>query len=155
MDRSLCEDQPIAHAFPGKVTMLIVDDLPMVIEVFARRFRQYGQEVLTAISGHQALEIFQQQSVDVVLCDLDMPDTSGWQVGKSIAQVCLERGIPKTPFILVTGAAPDLITESRMQESGVDAVVTKPVDARELLDVIAAVLEEKRPPDGRPAPLTN
>jgi CheY-like chemotaxis protein len=125
---------------PQKLTILTIDDAELVLEVFARRLAQHGQEVLTALSGRKAIEVFQSRSVDVILCDLDMPDMDGWEVGRSIKDVCVSNTTAKPPFILVTGAPPDRITEGMMQECGVDAVISKPVDAKGLLEVINRVL---------------
>ncbi len=97
---------------------------------------QFGHEVVTASSGVQAVHLFQQRTFDVVICDLGMPDINGWQVGKVLKRHCQKHGVPRPQFLLLTGWGGHLHEEGKMVESGVDAVVEKPIEVKRLLKVV-------------------
>lgn len=66
-------------------TILVVDDEPDALKLF-RRILTSAEEnyrVLRASNGHQALEIMQQESPDVILLDLAMPEMDGFQFLKA------------------------------------------------------------------------
>jgi CheY-like chemotaxis protein len=84
--------------------------------------------------------------VDAVVCDLEMPDIDGWEVGRRIKEICQEKGVPKTPFVLLTGQADmediDQDDAERMAECGVDAILGKPVDIPEILKVAERLMRK-------------
>jgi CheY-like chemotaxis protein len=97
---------------------------------------ELGQIVYTATSAKEGIRIYSQTPIDVVICDLGMPEMNGWQVGEAIKDICRERGIPKTPFILLTGWSEQLNDPVRMAAAGVNRVMGKPVILSELLHAI-------------------
>lgn len=125
-----------------KLTILVIDDREVLVHMIARGLTRYGQKVLPALSGRRGLEIFRQNGVDAVLCDLKMPGMDGWAVGRAVAEICRTNGRPKTPFILVTGSI-DAITNGMLQQSEVDAVVPKPAEISRLLKVIHEILRDR------------
>jgi CheY-like chemotaxis protein len=72
-----------------------------VLGVLKTGLTRSGHVVVTASSGQQGLDIFKGNPFDLVTCDLGMPGTNGWEIGKMIRRLCEERGVPKTPFIVV------------------------------------------------------
>jgi CheY-like chemotaxis protein len=133
------------HGSDGKLTILVIDDVSSVVDVIAKGLKVFGHTVLAASSGRMGMEIFKEHPVDVVLCDLTMPDMDGWEVGKVIRTICEQRGVLKSPFILVTGCGPQISHENRLVESGVDAVVGKPVELGDLLAVITETIHKPIP----------
>ena len=87
------EDQQSAAALPAirNLTILAIDDMQLVVEFLRTALEMGHHKVLTALSGPEALEIFRDNQVDVVICDLGMPEMSGWEVGKKIKEICRER----------------------------------------------------------------
>jgi PAS domain S-box-containing protein len=120
--------------------ILVIDDMQLVLSMLREGLTEYGQTVFTALSGGEGLELFKHREVDLVICDLGMPELNGWQVGKTIRDICKEKGLPKTPFILLTGWAGQFDEEQKMIESGVDAIVEKPVDITKLVGIIRSVV---------------
>ncbi|HTY26123.1 MAG TPA: PAS domain S-box protein [Desulfomonilaceae bacterium] len=116
--------------------ILLIDDLEPILTVLGDGLTQLGHVVSTALSGEDALRILRDTQVDVVICDLGMPGMNGWEVGKKIRALCEDRGIPKPPIILLTGWGAQVEEKNKMSESGVDAVVEKPVDMARLLEAI-------------------
>jgi PAS domain S-box-containing protein len=134
--------EPASGDFDLELRILAIDDMQLLLSMLKEGLAELGQTVLTALSGREGLELFKHQEVDLVICDLGMPELNGWQVGKAIKNICGEKGVPKTPFILLTGWAGQFDEEQKMIESGVDAVVEKPVDITKLVAVIRDVVKQ-------------
>ena len=137
----LAESHPDERGSPIDVhlrgmTILVIDDMEAVLEFLRARLTRSGNVVVTASSGREGLEIFQGNTIDLVICDLEMPGINGWEVGKKIRSICEKRRIPKTPFILLTGRGGQQTQSEKIAESGVDAVVEKPIRIAPIMDVI-------------------
>ena len=65
---------------------------------------------------------------------------SGWEVGRNIASISARRGIPKPPFLLLTGWGGQTLEHARLRESGVDGVLEKPIDAKRLFGLLQRVI---------------
>ena len=120
--------------------VLIIDDSEDSVWALRNGLTRCGQEVLEALSGHEGIEIFKNEKVDVIICDLGMPGLSGWDVAKAVKEISLQRGIPKPPFILLTGWAGLLQEKTKLLECGVDRVVEKPFLAWNLLEIVRNLL---------------
>lgn len=57
--------------------ILVVDDEPSIIRALSRILRHGGFEVLAASSGNEALDITRNSHIDMVLCDIRMPEMNG------------------------------------------------------------------------------
>jgi len=120
---------------PG-LQVLVIDDMEPVVAMLGDGLSELGLRVLTAYSGREGIELFMANSVDVVVCDLAMPEMNGWQVGEALRAWNEGLGIAKAPFILLTGWGGQVCEEKNPQESGVDIVLEKPVDLRQLFEQI-------------------
>lgn len=121
--------------FPS-MNVLVIDDMQSLVTILERGLSRYGQTVYSALSGDEGLELYKQNPIDVVVCDLGMEGMNGLEVSQSIIDLCEQRGVPKTPFILLTGWGEDDEDDDSLHGPGVDKVVTKPVDLEELLTVM-------------------
>jgi DNA-binding response OmpR family regulator len=115
--------------------ILVVDDEPDVIKVIAMSFRmqQPAWEVISAEDGPEALELLEQESPDVVLLDIGLPDMNGLDVLKSM------RLFSDVPVIMLT-VRDDELSKVQGLELGADDYVTKPFSHLELLARVRAVL---------------
>jgi PAS domain S-box-containing protein len=127
---------------PGR-TVLVIDDMQAVLDLLKAGLTRSGHVVVTASSGQQGLDIFKENPIDLVICDLGMPGINGWEVGKIIRSLCEERGIPKPPFILLTGWGGQKTEAEKISESGVDAVVEKPINIGSLREVVRQLGERE------------
>jgi CheY-like chemotaxis protein len=141
-DETRYEESCSLEQHTRQLTVLLIDDLETVVEVFAAALTASGYRVITALSGRDGLKLFRENPVDVTLCDLGMPHMDGWEVAKAIRETCRERGLPKPPFLLVTAWASQLNGDREIAGSGVDAVVGKPVTFSELSQAIERALKE-------------
>lgn len=64
--------------------IIIVEDDPMISEIYNRKFSESGFEVLLAGSGKQALETIRSEKIDIVLSDLIMPEMDGFELIKTL-----------------------------------------------------------------------
>ena len=110
---------------------------------------KYRQKVFSATSGEEGIRIFRNNKIDMVICDLGMPGMNGWEVGKAIRAICRERGLPKTPFTLLTGWGAQELEQEKMVESAVDAIVEKPIDNKRLMAVVGKVAEMVLPEESK------
>ncbi len=134
-----------AQIFRAKLNILVVDDAALIGMHLRGILTKHQQTVFSAISGEEALEIFRNNKIDMVICDLSMPGMNGWEVGKAIREICQERGLPKTPFILLTGWSGQTQEREKIIESAVDAIVEKPIDNRKLMATVNKVAEMAHP----------
>lgn len=130
------------HSLNFTATILVVDDLQPVVLQLEKALTKFGQRVLSAYSGSEAVELFEKNHADLVICDLGMPKMNGWQVARSVKELCERKGIPKTPFIILTGWGGQVEDPEKMAECGVDTIVEKPVDVPKLLELIQYMVTE-------------
>jgi len=120
--------------------ILVIDDSEPIVRLLHDLLTLQHQTVLTAVSATEGLDLFRDHEVDLVICDLGMPGMSGWEVGSMVRSICRERGIPKTPFILLTGWGGQSLPREKIAESGIDSVLEKPVDNPKLFGMIQKVM---------------
>ncbi|MEW6137761.1 MAG: PAS domain S-box protein [Thermodesulfobacteriota bacterium] len=131
---------------PLKLRILVIDDRESYLKMLEQGLEQFGQIPFTAATGDEGLQVFQETPVDLVVCDLEMPELDGWEVGKQIKNFCREKQMPKTPLILLTGRTDmgDIYQDDaeRMAECGVDAILEKPIDVPDILKVAERLMRE-------------
>ncbi len=130
----------------GPLDILLVDDLRPVLQMIEEGLRKHNHHVVTALSGREAVEAFRNAAFDLVVCDLGMPHMNGWEVAKAVKRMCAEKGIPKCPFILLTGWFSGGPEAEHMGDSGVDIVVEKPVSVPQLLEQAERFIAHKYSP---------
>ncbi len=140
-------DTEAARPYPmgAPLRILAVDDVEPITMMLSDLLGVFGHEVLMALSGEDAIQIFNEQPVDLVISDLGMPKMNGWEVGKQVKLICEERRIPKVPFILLTGWGGQSAKKGKMEESGVDVVVEKPLDPERLLALVEELIRGRSP----------
>lgn len=111
-------------------TVLVVDDEPQNVAVFARAFRR-ELDVRTAASGEAALAALDGGGVNVVITDYRMPSMDGLVLLTTVAARW-----PAILRIVVSGCLDGPLTTA--ERGGVaHAVIQKPWEKQEVLDVIA------------------
>lgn len=112
-------------------TVLIIDDIDtnihILIELFGDKY-----DVLASTDGESALDILNEEEIDIVLLDINMPVMDGFEVCKKIKEN------PKTkdiPVIFITANTNEESIEKAYEVGGVD-YISKPFKAREILSRI-------------------
>lgn len=119
--------------------ILIVDDDPPIRESISKELRAAGYTTIAAADGAEGLRAFQTNAPDVVLTDLAMPRSDGFELIAAI------RETSRVPIIVlsVRGADADKV---RALDLGADDFVTKPFSVAELLARIRAQLRRTTAP---------
>ena len=90
---------PFAHMQKTSATLLIIDDDEVVRASLAAYLEDSGFSVLQASNGVQGLQMFEQEQPDLIICDLRMPQMSGLELIRQVAQRSAQ-----TPVIVISGA---------------------------------------------------
>ena len=115
-------------------TILVVEDYEDLRNAVAFFLRAHGYEVLQTATGNAAIQIATNQSPNLVLVDLRLPDINGVEVAREL------RKIPNTAHIPVVGWSADCDSEPRRQaliNAGLHDCIQKPVSFRELEAVVS------------------
>jgi CheY-like chemotaxis protein len=116
-----------------KRKILVVDDDPDFLEIASKILEQIPDaEVQTTSSGFDAGVLIAEWYPDMILLDFLMPDLNGFEVTKKIKS---NPRLKKIPIIAVT-AISDPSELEKVKQSGVDAVITKPIDRESFLKKI-------------------
>jgi CheY-like chemotaxis protein len=117
--------------------ILVIDDMLPIVQFIEQALNRIGHKAICCTSGREALGLLSEQQVDLVICDLAMPEMNGWDVGREIRRLYEERRIPKPPFIVLTGWRGQSLDKERIADSGVDEVMEKPLDMQRLQRLVA------------------
>jgi len=123
---------------PG--TVLIVDDNAINRELLTARLAHFGCTPVGAENGEAALTRLREGDIDLVLLDIMMPGTDGYEVLKRIKGQDATRHLP----VIMISALTDAEASVRCFELGADDFITKPFNAAELSARVRACLKLKR-----------
>jgi CheY-like chemotaxis protein len=128
------------------VTVLVVDDEPDARSVVRRLLEECQATVVTASSAAEALELVGREPPTVLVSDIGMPGEDGYALIRRVRALEKARG-GDTPAVALTAYAR---SEDRVRaiQSGFQMHVAKPVEAAELVMVVAA-LAGRAGSDGR------
>jgi CheY-like chemotaxis protein len=117
-------------------TILLVEDHEEVWEMLSRRLRRQGFDVSIAVDGRQAIETCANEHPDLVLLDMNLPETDGWTVAR---QLKADPRCAEIPIIALTAyaAAED---RAKALQAGCDDYHPKPIDFSRLVSQIEAAL---------------
>jgi two-component system alkaline phosphatase synthesis response regulator PhoP len=119
--------QPTAYQNMAQPRILIVEDEENLLAAIKMNLELEGYEVVTAISGPEALKKFGQQRFNLVILDIMLPDLNGYEVCQTIRVNNSE-----TPILFLTAkdTSEDKVMGLKM---GADDYLTKPFNLEELL----------------------
>ncbi|HVX82939.1 MAG TPA: EAL domain-containing protein [Devosiaceae bacterium] len=130
-----------------KTRILVVDDVPDNRDILVRRLARRGFEAVEAESGAEALKLVGEQSFDIVLLDIMMPDMNGNDVLKAIRRT---KSDVELPVIMVSAKSQseDVVESLSL---GANDYVTKPIDFTVALARIANQVTRKQAADAERA----
>lgn len=127
--------------------VLVAEDNPVNQKVTRRILEHAGHRTEIVSNGDEALEAVDRTPFDVFIVDINMPGMSGLQVAKLYRMAHI--GEQRLPIIALTAdATPE--TRRLAEEAGIDAFLTKPMEAKRLLDTIDALAEVHAATDAPP-----
>jgi len=127
---------PAADARPR---ILIADDNPANVDIFATRLAAHGLQTLIARDGEEALAVARRELPDLILLDIMMPKVDGIEVCRRLKA---DASLPFIPVILVT-AKSDAKDVAAGLDAGAEEYLTKPVDQTALVARVRSMLRIK------------
>jgi CheY-like chemotaxis protein len=115
-----------------KIHVLIVDDNRETVKLYSALLNLEGFQVTPAYDGYQALEKIKQETIDVVLLDIMMPEIDGIEICRQL------KSSPETEeiTIVMVTALSDQENKVKAQKAGANGYLTKPVRVDELIGAI-------------------
>ncbi len=129
---------------PQPVRILLVDDDERILNVLATHLRHEGYKIETAHNGEEGLIKLDEFSPDVMCIDLMMPRMDGQELAR---QIRARRDLLYVPIVMLTAANSHDTLKIANMNSGVDAVLSKPVKRDELLATIRTMVRMKAAQD--------
>jgi signal transduction histidine kinase len=143
-----CTTHSVEHSGDSAVTaelslkgirVLVVDDDTDSRAVIGEMLLQFGAEVLTAASAHDALQALELWSPDVLLSDIEMPNEDGYSLLQKIrSRDGNSGGLIPAAALTAYGRSEDRV---RALTAGYQIYLTKPVDPHELAQVVASLVK--------------
>ena len=138
----LAEAAPVSVApagSPPPLHCLVVDDEEEVAEVVADILTSAGHTAVVAGSGQAAVDRLSAERFDLVFTDLAMPGMTGWQVARAVKDKT-----PEVPVVMMSGFGVEVAPEE-LRSNGVDLVLAKPLQIRDVLNAVASMLGGRGP----------
>ena len=117
-----------------KPSVLIVDDEQVICEGLARLLED-DYTTYKAFNGREAINIVRNNNIDIMLCDIKMPEMSGTEMIEKI------RSENKDIFMIVITAAPPQQVCDAMKK-GANNFMTKPLDLNQLKTIMSNALKQ-------------
>jgi PAS domain S-box-containing protein len=126
----------------GQERILFIDDEPNLVEIGEQMLQSLGYQVVSRTSSLEALKLFQEQSdqFDLVITDMTMPQMTGDKLAGEV--IAIRQDIP---VIVCTGFSHQ-IAETKSSDTGIKALLMKPVVRSEMAQVVRKVLDEANDP---------
>ncbi|MCK9616841.1 MAG: response regulator [Lentimicrobiaceae bacterium] len=127
------EKKPVASG-KNRISILIAEDQPINRKIIIGLLQKKDWEIVIAENGEEALEKVKQRQFNVILMDVQMPKMDGFESTQKIREYEKALGI-HTPIIAMTAHAMKGDKEKCLA-AGMDYYISKPVDSKELFDII-------------------
>jgi len=122
--------------------LLVVDDVPDILELLNAMLEFKGYRVVTARNGQEALEVIEQERPALIIADILMPKMDGFSLVNRLRLNPQTRDIPVI-FLSATYVAPE--DKAFARTIGVTRFIEKPVDVESFLPMIAEYLAQDTP----------
>lgn len=116
--------------------ILIVDDEKAIINLLKQTFSRAGYDVRSAESAEKALEILENENINVMFFDLNLPQMNGVELCKVV-----KKNMPMSVIYAITGYA-SLFELAECREAGFEDYFKKPVNISTLLEKAASGFEK-------------
>lgn len=123
----------------ANVSVLVVDDAPFIRDLIKKALRSHfpGLQIEEAVNGSKARQLLGRTEFDLILCDWEMPELSGFELLQWFRE---QPGQEKTPFIMVTSRG-DRENVVQAIQAGVSDYVGKPFSNEQLISKVSKALQ--------------
>jgi len=115
--------------------ILIVDDSPTDRQFFMETLSKQGYQCVTAENGDEAITKAKSEKPDLILMDVVMPGTNGFQATRAITR---DEATKHIPVIICTSKNQETDRVWGMRQGAKD-YLTKPIEAKDLIAKVAAI----------------
>ncbi|RDC64183.1 response regulator [Adhaeribacter pallidiroseus] len=115
-------------------TILIAEDSSVILNLTKKILELQNYKILTAKNGSEVINQVQNQKIDAILMDLNIPKKNGMECTKEIRSSD-NKDIANIPIIAVTGNANNYTME-QFKEAGINAYLPKPLDFDMLVQTV-------------------
>jgi signal transduction histidine kinase len=122
----------------NKIRILLAEDQPINRKIVIGLLKRYDWQIITAENGEEAVGKYSKEHFDLILMDVQMPKVDGFDATRQIRQLEEKSGL-RIPIIAMTAHAMKGDKEKCL-DSGMDYYITKPVDSKELIELIQKVI---------------
>jgi signal transduction histidine kinase len=135
--RTISSPAPYISEPGGIETILVVDDEPLLVDIYKKFLKLMGYDVIAVMDPTEALDIIQDASIhiDALLTDQTMPQMTGMELASRA--MALRPGLP---VVLCTGFSKTVDEESALAR-GISGFIQKPVRKKELAKALRKALE--------------
>jgi len=120
------------------IKILLIEDEQEASQDIAHFLKRQGYEVVCAASGTEALKSLKEDTFDLAIIDLMLPDINGKEL---CALIRHDQRIKDLPIIISTGSS-SKSTEELCKELGANVFLSKPYAVEDLLDAVKKCLED-------------
>ncbi len=115
-----------------KARILIVEDETPVAMMMVHVLSRAGCDVLVAPTGEKGMELAQENEFDLIMLDVDLPDTNGFEICSELKQRHFSR---QTPVVFVSGRRCEQDVQRGLELGAVDYIM-KPFDPSDFVERI-------------------
>ncbi|VTR94810.1 sensory box protein response regulator : Response regulator containing a CheY-like receiver domain and a GGDEF domain OS=Thiocystis violascens (strain ATCC 17096 / DSM 198 / 6111) GN=Thivi_1320 PE=4 SV=1: Response_reg: Response_reg [Gemmata massiliana] len=127
-------------------SILVIEDNPANLELMSYLLSAYGYSPHTATDGAEGLRIAGREAFDLIICDIHLPQTDGYEVARQLKADPVRRTVP---LIAVTALAM-VGDRDKVLAAGFDGYIAKPIDPETFVRQVEAFLrpdKRKNAPD--------
>lgn len=127
----------------GPCNIMVVEDTESHVLLAKAALEKFGIRPYTARNYDEAVAIFRQTPLDLVLMDLQLPAKSGYEITYELRRLEHEGQKPRTKIVAVTAFMMDDAAE-KCKKAGMDGCVAKPLTVPLCQEIFAKYLPEKQ-----------
>ena len=120
-----------------KPNVLCIEDYPDNMRLIRRILPPASYNVFEAGTGQQGLAIAENQDLDLILLDINLPDIDGYEVARRL-RTHSKCPLARTPIVALTANAMKG-DEQKVLQAGCDFYMTKPLNIQELIEMVEAL----------------
>jgi CheY-like chemotaxis protein len=120
-------------------TVLYIEDHPDNMTLVRRILYSESYTLIEAKTGFQGIWIAENQDVDVILLDINLPDIDGYEVARRL-RTSKKTKLAHIPIVAVTANAMKG-DDRKSLDAGVDIYMSKPINIQELLHTVAGLIK--------------
>ncbi len=121
-------------------SILLVEDDPFLVDIYTTKLKQTGFKVKVVTDGEDVFKVLKEESFDVVILDIVLPNVDGWEVLKRIKQ---DSGLKDTKVIILSNLGQKTEVEKGLKLGAIKYLIKAYYTPSEVVEEIKKVLNKK------------